>query len=318
MSDASIVVIGNANVDLTTYLKRAPETGETVLGHGFSIGMGGKGANQAVAAARAGATVCFLGRVGNDAFGDQVVTALTSEGLDLTQMDRVDTDTAVASIYVEDSGANRIAVYPGASGTLTGAEIETAVEHCDGGGILVSQLEVDHQVVLAALTAATNKQMVTVLNIAPFNVLAPGILDHTTWLIANEVELEGVMGSLGVTLSLEGMSVDDVCEAISSWSEKLGCHLIITLGEQGAVGFMDGACFSYTAYATQAIDTVGAGDCFVGYFVALLDQRLPWQQALAGGVIAATQSVQSPGAQSSYPSRSDAAAIKDQATSVTF
>ena len=126
------------------------------------------------------------------------------------------------------------------------------------------------------------------------------------------------MGSLGVTLSLEGMSVDDVCEAISSWSEKLGCHLIITLGERGAVGSKDHHDFRYEPGVTHAVDTVGAGDCFVGYFVALLDESLPWQQALAGGVIAATQSVQSPGAQSSYPSRADAAAIRNQAKSVTY
>lgn len=313
MPNAPLVVIGNANVDLTTYLQRAPERGETVLGHNFSIGMGGKGANQAVAAARAGAQVSFIGRIGEDAFGDMVITALTTEGLQLEHLARVPGPSGVASIYVEDGGANRIAVFTGASGTLTQESATQAVESHADLKILVSQLEIDQGAVAAALAAATALGAHTILNTAPALAVSEDILRNTTWLIANEVEIATVLGGAGVTTPQE-ISVDEVSAGIEGWAQALGCHVVVTLGDQGAIGHVpnDGT-FHFSAEPVTAQDTVGAGDCFVGYFAAHLIEGLPWRNALAGGVLAASDSVTRAGAQSSYPQRSQAEHFRNRA-----
>ena len=318
MTGSSIVVIGNANVDLTTYLEQSPGEGETVLGHGFTLGMGGKGANQAVAAARAGASVSFIGRIGEDFFGDQVQASLTKEGLDLQHMGRVETHTAIASIYVEDSGANRIAVYPGASATLAPSDAVSAMKSFPDAHYLVSQLEINQEVVLAALESARKATLTTILNIAPYAPLIPGILDNTTWLIANEVELEGLLAHHGESVEISEMPLVDIEHQISRWSSTISCNLIVTLGSRGAIGCVEDTAFSFEGDPVTATDTVGAGDCFVGYFVALLDQGLPWQQALAGGVIAAGESVERAGAQSSYPDRTDAKRLTLLATQVSY
>jgi ribokinase len=310
------VVIGNANVDLTTYVQRAPEVGETVLGHNFSIGMGGKGANQAVAAARAGAQVSFIGRVGEDAFGDMVITALGTEGLRLEHLARVPGPSGIASIYVEDGGANRIAVFAGASGTLSAELASQAVDAHSEVKILVSQLEIDQEAVAAALAAARAKGAQTILNTAPALPVSDGILRNTTWLIANEVEIAAVLGGAGVATP-EEISVEQVTAGIEDWANALGCHVIVTLGDQGAIGHVSGdGTFHFVAEAVTAQDTVGAGDCFVGYFAAHLIDGMAWRNALAGGVLAASESVTRAGAQSSYPDHAQAARLSDAARAV--
>lgn len=313
MSSASLVVIGNANVDLTTYVTTAPERGETVIGTGFSIGMGGKGANQAVAAARAGAHVAFIGRIGEDAFGDMVLEALTGEGLDLEHLSRVPVPSSVASIYVESGGANRIAVFSGASGTLDGPQARAIVSAQSGLKILVSQLEIDTAVAGQALAAARELGATTILNTAPARVLPPDVLANTSWLVANEVEIATVLGGVGLQLEA-APELGEILGNIHHWAAALGCNLVVTAGEHGAVGYQEGSeVFHYRTDPVVATDTVGAGDCCVGYFAALLSEGLTWQQALAGGVIAATDSVTRVGAQSSYPTTDQAAAIRARA-----
>lgn len=309
MSHSPLVVIGNANVDLSTYLDQVPEQGETVLGTGFSIGMGGKGANQAVAAARAGADVAFIGRIGDDVFGDMVLDTLTSEGLNLESLARVPGSSGVASIYVESGGANRIVVFPGASGTLDGAQARAAIASHSDIKILVSQLEINSEAVAASLDAARAQGALTILNTAPAMALSAKILQNTTWLIANEVEISTVLAGAGVTIST-APELGEVVDNIGHWAAALGCNLVVTLGEQGAVGYESGSeVFHYRGNPVVAQDTVGAGDCCVGYFAAFLAKGMPWQQALAGGVIAASDSVTRPGAQSSYPGRQQSLSI---------
>ena len=306
MSSVEIVVLGNANVDLTTYVEHAPDEGETVIGHDFSIGMGGKGANQAVAAARAGSEVAFIGRRGDDSFGDMIRSALTAEGLHLEHLAHVPGPSGNATIYVEDNGANRIAVFLGASATLTAHDATAAIRSLSGARYFVSQLEVDQEIVLAGLVAAGEQGMIRVLNTAPYSPLISGITENTDWLIANEVEMEGLLREAGITDSVD-TSPAELESSIPRWSDALGCNLVVTLGSKGALGFTpdDGAYFA-EAPAVSAVDTVGAGDCFVGYFVSLLSDGHHWQGALKGAVSAASESVQKPGAQSSYPPREDA------------
>ena len=301
MSTPDIVVLGNANVDLTTYVEHAPAEGETVIGHDFTIGMGGKGANQAVAAARAGSEVAFIGRRGDDAFGDLIHSSLSAEGLHLEHLGQVSGPSGNATIYVEDNGANRIAVFPGASATLTPNDVTAAVKSLSGARYFVSQLEMTQEIVLTGLRAAGAEGMIRILNTAPYSPLIPGIAENTDWLIANEVEVEGLLGAVGVKAGLEG-TVSDLESEIPSWATALDCNLVVTLGSKGALGCVAGEPPFFTeAPMVTAVDTVGAGDCFVGYFVSLMSKGHTWQESLQGAVVAASESVQKAGAQSSYP-----------------
>lgn len=304
MTHARIVVIGNTNVDLTTYVDRHPSEGETVIGHDFTVGMGGKGANQAVAAARAGGDVSFIGRIGDDAFGELVTENLGGEGLTLDHLETVPGKTGVASIYVDSAGSNRIAVFTGASGTIDAGVATAGVGAHVSPGYLISQLEISQESVLAALQAARTAGADTILNIAPYSRLLEGILENTSWLIANEVEIQDLVSDLGLGAPDSGISASTLADLLSGWGAALGCNIIVTLGGDGAIGWTssDGV-FHFAASPVTAVDTVGAGDCFVGYFVASLEMGLTWQQALSIGVLAATESVQGAGAQSSYPSR---------------
>jgi ribokinase len=317
MSESQIFVIGNANVDLTSYVPHAPESGETVLGTDFTIGMGGKGANQAVAAARAGGPVAFVGRIGTDSFGAMVQESLSSEGLDLTHLGVQEGKTGVANIYVDQTGANRIAVYPGASGTIDAGVVGRELGGLSARDFLVSQLEISQEAVSAALSLGFQAGATTVLNIAPYAPLLPGILAHTTWLIANEIEIADLLRNIDLHRAPENITSENVRENISRWASDIGCNLIVTLGDAGAIGCtLDEPAFAFQPEPREAVDTVGAGDCFVGFFVAFLREGLSWRQALVGGVLAASDSVQHLGAQESYPSQSQSRAVKQQAQTI--
>jgi ribokinase len=301
-----VVVIGNANVDVTSYVPEVPAEGETVLSDDFSIGMGGKGANQAVASSRAGSPTAFIGAVGSDSFGDYMWQGLASESLNLDSLARLEGQSGVASIMVDRSGANRIAVFVGASGLVTTSDADKAISTHVSGRFLISQLEISQEVVAASLAQAKSQGMTTVVNTAPYRPLSEEMLANTDWIIANEVEAGALLADSGID-TVVGESPESVIAQISSWSHHLGVNLVITLGKSGAVGVeRDGVAFHAHAPRVKAVDTVGAGDCFVGYFVALLDQGFSWQQAMTGAVGAASWSVQHPGAQSSYPPRESA------------
>ena len=319
MAGTRIWVIGNANIDLTSYLARLPEPGETVLCDDFTIGMGGKGANQAVAAARAGGHVAFIGRVGTDSFGDLVLETLGQETMDISHLTAVEGPTGVANIYVDKAGANQIAVFPGASAHLTPPVARESLHDITPSDYLVSQLEIDQHTVLEALLAAGNQGATTVLNTAPYAPLLPGILENTTWLIANELELSDLIQDRGLSSTLDPPDITRLPHHMNEWVTALGCNLVVTLGESGAIGCVSGEQpFWFTPDPVEALDTVGAGDCFVGFFVAFLQRGMPWQHALAGGVLAASDSVGTAGAQDSYPRGSRVAEIIAKASSLAF
>lgn len=306
MVEPRILVVGNANVDLTTYVDSFPLEGETVLGTAFNIGMGGKGANQAVACSRAGSPTALIGAIGHDTFGDVMWEGLSAESLSLDYLNRVDTPSGAATIMVEPSGANRIAVFAGASATLTAQNTIDAIAHAPQAGFLVSQLEIPVEVVSSSIQHAKQQGLTTVLNVAPYRSLPSELLAATDWIIANEGEAQALLDDAGIAATVEE-NVESVRGQISNWATALGVNLVITLGGEGAVGVQVGQdSFSTRAPRVNAVDTVGAGDCFTGYFVSLLDQSCSWQQALNGAVDAASTSVQTLGAQSSYPARHDA------------
>jgi len=318
MAAPRVWVIGNANVDLTSYLSALPEPGQTVLSENFTIGMGGKGANQAVAAARAGGHVSFVGRVGTDSFGEFVTNNLSDENLDISPLKKVEGSTGVANIYVDHSGANQIAVFAGASAHLTPTVASESLSSLTNADYVVSQLEIDQLTVLEALRTARTAGATTVLNTAPYASLIPGVLENTTWLIANELEIRDLLREKSLLKETDTISIDSIPERIIEWADTLGCNLVVTVGEQGAIGCVTGEQpFWWKPEPVTAIDTVGAGDCFVGFFVAFLNQGLPWHTALAGGVLAASRSVQHPGAQDSYPAGQEVQSIVDEALRVS-
>jgi ribokinase len=317
MVEPRILVIGNANVDLTTYVDSFPLEGETVLGSGFSIGMGGKGANQAVACSRAGSPTALIGAIGHDTFGEVMWEGLSGESLSLDYLKRVDTPSGTATIMVEPSGANRIAVFVGASGTITAQDTIDAISNAPHARFLVSQLEIPLDVVSESIHHAKGQGLTTVINVAPYRSLSKDLLAATDWIIANEGEAQALLDDAGIGATVE-QNVDSVRNHIADWVTALGVNLVITLGGEGAVGIEVGQdAFCAQAPRVNAVDTVGAGDCFTGYFVALLDQGFTWQQALTGAVHAASHSVQYPGAQSSYPGRDQAEHFASLAASVT-
>lgn len=301
MSYADIVVLGNTNVDLTAYLPREIDAGETLIARNFTIGLGGKGANQAVAAQRAGGRVSFIGRVGSDNFGDMMLDGLSKENVDLTHVERGPGESANATIWVQQNGENKIAVFLGESANMQPEGVARSVSMHAEASYFVSQLEVNQEVVLAGLIEAKKNNLITVLNIAPYSALDSEILRNTDWLIANEVEITALIESHGLELP-ENFNVDRMRDVMPVWSTALGVNLVVTLGSLGAVGVNQTSEAAFiSAPKVQAVDTVGAGDCFIGFFVAALNKGLDWDKAIHAGVIAASESVQRPGAQSSYP-----------------
>ena len=317
MDSPRVIVIGNANIDLTSYVDEFPQEGETVLSSGFSIGMGGKGANQAVACRRAGSPTALIGAIGRDTFGEVMWEGLSNESLTLDHLQRLDAPSGTATITVNPSGANQIAVFVGASGMVTPDMAEEAIGTMASAKFLVSQLEISPDVVTKAIHQAKSLGMTTVINTAPYRPLTTDLLEATDWIIANEGEAQALLRDAG----LDARVNDDpqvALEHIPAWSSALGVNLVITLGPRGAVGYAAGErSFHASAPPVSAVDTVGAGDCFTGYFVALLDQGFSWQQALTGAVHAASTSVEAPGAQSSYPAASDAVTFAAIAASTT-
>lgn len=317
MDRPRVIVIGNANIDLTSYVDAFPHDGETVLSSGFSIGMGGKGANQAVACRRAGSPTALVGAIGHDTFGDVMWEGLSDESLTLDHLQRLDAPSGTATIMVDPSGANQIAVFVGASGMVTPVAAEEAISNMASATFLVSQLEISPDVVSRAIHHAKSLGMTTVINTAPYRPLTTDLLESTDWIIANEGEAQALLRDVGLDARVSE-DPEVALEHMSAWSTALGVNLVITLGPRGAVGHAVGErSFHASAPPVSAVDTVGAGDCFTGYFVALLDQGFSWQQALAGAVHAASRSVESPGAQSSYPAATDAGTFAAIAASTT-
>jgi ribokinase len=285
----TVVVVGSANVDLVAYVDRAPEAGETVMGSRFVVAMGGKGANQAVMAARLGAAVAFVGCVGDDPYGREIRDNLAAEGIDVTGLATVPGSSGVAPIWVDRRGTNRIVVVPGANAALTADWAATAV-HADAA-VVVGQLEVPPAATAAAFEVARARGVTTVLNPAPALPVGDDLLALCDWVIPNETEFALLTGT---------DPADDA--AVSRYAAALGAGVVVTRGEAGALVVVPhGDPVRVPAPAVDAVDTTGAGDAFVGAFaVALARGDDPVTAATLACRCAAT-SVTTPGTQTSYP-----------------
>ncbi len=286
-----VVVLGSANLDLVLAVDRYPGAGETVVATGHRESPGGKGLNQAVAAARAGARTTFVAAVGDDEAGRSLLGTLGDEHVDTSATDVVAGPTGRAVVVVQPSGENTIVVVPGANASLTlGRHARSLVA---GGSVVVAQLEVPVPVVEDAFRSARAAGVTTVLNAAPAVPLTDGLLDTVDVLVVNEHEA-----------MLLGGGTDPVAAAtrLSSRVERT----VVTLGPDGAVLVAaTGVLRTVPGIPAQAVDTTGAGDTFVGNLAAGLAGRLPLPEAVGRAVAAGSLAVERPGAALAAPTRAE-------------
>ncbi|MHA6963810.1 ribokinase [Zobellella denitrificans] len=301
----TLTVAGSINIDHVIRLPQFPRPGETLTGRDYRIVPGGKGANQAVAAARAGAATRFVACVGEDALADSLVAGFAADGIDTTAIDTVaGVNTGVALIQVNDNGENTIALAAGANGELTPARLErhSAALNCEQ---LLLQLEIPLDTNLAAARAAKAQGARVVLNPAPARSLPDELLALVDLITPNETEAE----------QLTGVAVSDDAGAAAA-AEALHAKgidtVIITLGARGVWLSERGQGRRVPGFSVQAVDTTAAGDTFNGALAAALQQGRPLAQAVRFAQAAAAISVTRPGAQTSVPFRAEIEALLEQ------
>ncbi len=260
---AKIVVIGSFNADLTSYMARMPRPGETVHGDRFVTGAGGKGSNQAVAAARLGAEVTFIGRVGADVFAELAYEIWDAEGVNRDYVSQDDEHaTGVAPILVDSSGENMIVVVLGANSHVQAADIDAARERIAAADVLIAQLEINLDMVAYALQTAKALGVATILNPAPAAALPAETIQLADYLTPNETELE----------TLSGGDATDVEMAARGLLTRADQTAVVTLGSQGAQIVSGAESISVPTYEVDVVDTTGAGDAFnAGLAVALAE-----------------------------------------------
>ena len=292
-TSATVMVIGSTMIDMTTYSRKIPHAGETVIGDAFTLGHGGKGANPAVMARRLGATVHMVNALGDDVFGDTAMENLRSQGIDTSLVTRVAGTSGMAAIWVEPDGTNRIICVPGANNAMTPQQARSAIERFTGTGVVIGQLEIPQEVTIAAFAAARARGITTVLNPAPFAPLHAELAQASDWIIPNETEFAGLHpGGLGPGSD----------STIRELAESLRCGIAVTLGQRGAAYCGESGEISHVqAPSARAVDTTGAGDAFVGAFAFGLASGMTAGDAVLLGCLCASDSVTRPGAQSSYP-----------------
>jgi ribokinase len=298
-----IVVVGSTMIDLVAYADRLPGDGETVVGRSYQTGFGGKGANQAVAAARFGARVAMVNTLGDDNHGDAYLERFASEGIDTAFVRRTPGSSGVAPIWVDSRGTNRIIIVPGANNEVrpdVAAEAVTTL----APQVVIGQFEIPQASTAGAFTAARTIGATTILNPAPGAAVDPELLRVSDWLVPNETEFELVTGEP------LGDGAVDVAAMVAATAARLGTSLVVTLGERGAiVAARDQAPVAVETPRVTAVDTTGAGDAFVGVFAVGLALGMEAVQAARLGCAAAADSVTRLGTQTSYPDRDGAVAI---------
>ena len=292
----AITVVGSIMTDMISYVPRLPGPGETLIGGRFEIGFGGKGANQAVMARRLGASVRMIACVGTDAFGDQAVENLVGQGIEAQFVYRSQAATGVAPIWVEADGTNRIAVIPGANDDMDPEQVAKTVL-AQPSQVVICQLEVPQPVTQAAFGAARTVGAITILNPAPAAEIGPELLALTDWLIPNETEFVSLLWTRTGT---EAASVTD--KHVLALASSVSSRLLVTLGEAGALMVDGREVLRLPAPLTQAVDTTGAGDAFVGAFGYGLASGLAPADAMTLALRCASFSVSRRGTQSSFPS----------------
>lgn len=293
-----ITVFGSINMDLIAISDRLPKPGETVSGKTFSTAAGGKGANQALAATRAGAPVKMAGAVGDDTFAAPALTLLRDAGTDLSLVKTVAEPTGTAVILIGEGGENMISVIPAANGEVSEADAERAVAAMSAGDILMLQFEIPAPAVEAALKAAKAKRVTSIINTAPLTADAARLSRMADIVIANETEFELLIGKNALTSEQRE-------KELIAFHEETGLTLIVTLGAEGVIAIRNGKIYRGMGLKIEPIDTVGAGDTFCGYLAASLDAGLDFEASLRRAAVAGSIACTRPGAQPSIPVTSE-------------
>ncbi|MFJ8695216.1 ribokinase [Streptomyces roseolilacinus] len=291
-----IAVLGSTNMDLVAYVARAPGLGETVAGREFRTVPGGKGANQAVAAARAGAEVSMIGAVGSDDFGVRLRAALAESGVDTGLLRTVDGPSGTAHIVVDDDGGNAIVVVPGANASVTGLTPRDEARIAAADALLL-QLELPLEAVVAGARTARRHGVRTVLTPSPARPLPHDLLELIDLLVPNEHEASGLAGVADPRAAAEELL-------------RVVPEVVVTLGADGSLYAARGARpVTVPARRVRAVDTTAAGDTFTGALAVALGEGRAVPDALAWASAAASLSVQRAGASSSMPYRSEIEAL---------
>lgn len=294
-----IVVVGSSNTDMILQMDHIPRPGETILGGEFSMAAGGKGANQAVAAARAGGDVTFLARVGSDLFGRQAIEAFRKDGIDVQHvMEDESAPSGVALIFVAADGENSIGVASGANAKLTPQDIDQASPLIAAADVLVMQLESPLETIAAAAAIGAQNGVNVILNPAPAQPLSDSLLQNVSILTPNESEAE----------LLTGVRVTDeagAAEAASVLHARGVGVVVVTLGARGSYVSSDQCTGMVAAFEVSPVDTTAAGDVFNGALAVALSEDQPLEQAVRFASAAAALSVTILGAQPSAPLRRD-------------
>ncbi len=291
---AKIVVVGSFNNDLVSYMKRMPRPGETVHGDTFVTGAGGKGSNQAVAAARLGADVTFIGRLGKDVFANLAYEIWDAEGVnhEFVVQDEQHA-TGVAPIFVDSAGENMIVVVLGANSRVQSSDIDAARERIAAADVLVVQLEINYDMVTYALQVAKEVGITTILNPAPAASLSKETIELADYLTPNETELE----------SLSGGPITDVIDAAQSLMTRDDQTVIVTMGAQGAQIVSKNRNALLPTFKVNVVDTTGAGDAFNAALAVALAEGKALEDAVRFANATAALCVTKAGAAGSAPYR---------------
>jgi ribokinase len=295
----NICVVGSTNMDLISRVPRLPRLGETLQGRSFHLGYGGKGANQAVMAAKLGAHVSMVARVGHDVFGEGMLRNFNVLGIDTTHVTVDETQsTGVAPIFVDDNAQNVIVIIAGANGTLAPADVQAARQTILASSTVVCQLEVPIETTLEAFRVARTGGVRTILNPAPAAVLPAELLLLTDVCAPNETETEYLTG-------LTVRSAEDAVAAAHELLKRGPQTVIITMGERGVVCVDAHSTVHLDAIKVDAVDPTGAGDSFIGSLAVYLGEGLPMSQAVQKANAVAALSVTRIGSQISFPTRAE-------------
>ncbi|MEC5200607.1 ribokinase [Arthrobacter sp. PL16] len=293
---SGIVVVGSINVDLVITLERHPHPGETVLGRSMAVLPGGKGANQAVAAALLGADVTMIGAVGSDAYADTALSALTTAGVDLRGVSRTDGGTGVAVVEVSDDGENTIVVVPGANAEVTSELVSASADVIRGAAVVVVQGELPAASIGVAVRTSAGR---VIINLAPVIALDRQVLLRADPLVVNEHEGALVLAQFGGDPDADHVAVVEALLACGFAS------VVMTLGGAGALVTEGGRVRAIPAPRVPTVDTTGAGDAFVGALAARLCEGESLDAAVRFAVRVGSYAVQHAGAQPSYPASGD-------------
>ena len=295
MTEKPLVVLGSVNADHILKVESFPRPGETVSGHGYRVVAGGKGANQAVAAARLGAKAAFIACVGDDDFGSRMVDAFASEGIDTQAVMQVEkVPTGVAIIYVSQTGENSIGISPESNACLTPERLVPHLGLIKGASALLMQLETPMETLEMAAAKAKESGVPVILNPAPARPLSDALLNGLSMITPNETEAE-VLTGVKVT---DASSAEKAAKKLHTKGVKT---VVITLGSKGAFASTGAESQMVSGYPVKAVDTTAAGDTFNGGLAAALQKGAPLSKALAFANAAAALSVTGEGAQPSIP-----------------